>query len=372
MMGETLADEHHQLRNSVRAFLKAKSPEAEVRRLMDTADGYDPAVWSSMADSMGLVGLHIPEEYGGSGFSYRELGIVLEEMGQSLYGGPFFSSAVLAGNALLHSGDGDAKEQYLPDIARGELLATLAVSEPSARWDTDSVATRAERDGSGWALTGTKSFVIDGAIASLIIVAARTVDGLGLFAVNGDGVGMTRIPMATMDMTRKQATIVLERTPAQLLGSVGGGAENLTRTLDCAVIGLAAEQLGVAQRCLDMSVEYAKTRVQFGRKIGTYQAVKHKCSDMLVQVERARSAVVNALRAASDTSEDLSVAAAMAKVSCSEAASRVATETIQVHGGIGFTWEHPAHLYYRRACSSEQMFGRPAYHRELMLRSLGI
>src|SRR5215469_14421089 len=298
------SEEQEELRRSVRRFLEDKSPESEVRRLMETTEGYDPAVWSQMADQLGLQGLTIPEEFGGSGFTYVELLVVLEEMGAALLCAPFFSSVALAANALLTSGDDEAKKSYLPGIASGETIATLAITEDNGKWDFGGIECKAEKKGDGWVLDGHKMFVLDGHVASLIIVAARTKAGVSLFAVQGDAAGLTRTPLPTMDQTRKQARLEFSGTPATLIGADGGAEAGLTKTLDLAAVALAAEQVGGAQHVLDASVEYAKTRIQFGRPIGSFQAIKHKCADMLLEVESAKSAAYYAAWAAAEDSDE--------------------------------------------------------------------
>jgi alkylation response protein AidB-like acyl-CoA dehydrogenase len=371
-MNFAFSEEQDELRTAVRRFLEDKSPETEVRRLMETTEGYDTAVWSQMADQLGLQSLTIPEEFGGSGFSYVELIVVLEEMGAALLCAPFFSTVALGANALLTSGDDSAKADLLPGIASGETIATLAFTEDSGRWDIGGVALEATPSGDGWVLNGHKSFVLDGHVANLILVVARTGAGISLFSVAGDADGLTRTPLATMDQTRKQARLEFSGTPARLIGTDGGAEAGLSKTLDLAAVALAAEQVGGAQRCLDTAVEYAKTRIQFGRPIGSFQAIKHKCADMLLEVESSKSAAYYAGWAAAEDSDELPVVASLAKSYCSEAYFHAAAENIQIHGGIGFTWEHPAHLYFKRAKSSELLFGDPAYHRELLAQRIGI
>jgi alkylation response protein AidB-like acyl-CoA dehydrogenase len=371
-MNFAFSDEQEELRASVRRFLSEKSPETEVRRLMDTDEGYDPAVWSQMADQLGLQSLTIPEEFGGSGFTYVELLVVLEEMGAALLCAPFFSSVALAANALLTSGDDEAKKSYLPGIAAGETIATLAITEDNGKWDFSGIELKAEQKGDSWVLNGHKMFVLDGHVANLIIVAARSAKGVSLFAVEGDAPGLNRTVLPTMDQTRKQARLEFSDTPAALIGTDGGAEPGLSKTLDLAAVALAAEQVGGAQHVLDASVEYAKTRIQFGRPIGSFQAIKHKCADMLLEVESAKSAAYYAAWAAAEDSDELPVVASLAKSYCSEAYFHAAAENIQIHGGIGFTWEHPAHLYFKRAKSSELLLGDPSYHRELLAQRIGI
>jgi alkylation response protein AidB-like acyl-CoA dehydrogenase len=366
------SEEQEELRKTMRAFLEAKSPETAVREQMDTEQGYDPAVWSQMGAEMGLQGLIIPEEFGGSGYSYVELGVVLEEMGRALLCAPFFATVALAANTLLQSGDAAAQKQYLPGIASGSTIATLAFTEPSGKWDEAGITMKASKSGDTYTLTGTKSFVLDGHVANLIIVAARAGGGVSLFAVDGDAKGLTRTSLSTMDQTRKQAKLEFAKTPARLIGTLGKGWDVLSTVLDLAAVALAAEQVGGAQKVLEMSVEYAKVRVQFGRPIGSFQAIKHKCADMLLEVESAKSAAYYAMWCASEMNDELPSVASLAKSYCSEAYFHATAENIQIHGGIGFTWEHPAHLYFKRAKSSELLFGDPTYHRELLAQRIGI
>jgi alkylation response protein AidB-like acyl-CoA dehydrogenase len=371
-MNFAFTDEQDELRKIVRSFLEAKSPESAVREQMETERGYDVAVWSQMAEQMGLQGLHIPEEYGGSGFSYVELGIVLEEMGRALLCAPFFSTVVLAANTLMHSGDEAAKKDYLPGIASGDTIATVAFTEPSGKWDESGIEMEATASGDGYTLTGTKMYVLDGHVADLVLVAARTAAGVSLFAVDGDAHGLTRTALSTMDQTRKQAKLEFDNTPARLLEEEGIGWSVLSKVLDLVAVGLAAEQVGGAQKVLEMAVEYAKVRVQFGRPIGSFQAIKHKCADMLLEVESAKSAAYYGMWCAAEMDDELPTVASLAKAYCSEAYFHAAAENIQIHGGIGFTWEHPAHLYFKRAKSSELLFGDPTYHRELLAQRIGI
>jgi alkylation response protein AidB-like acyl-CoA dehydrogenase len=370
-MNFAFSEEQEELRRSVRRFLQEKSPSTEVRLLMETTDGFDQAVWDQMANQLGLQSLAIPEAYGGAGFSFVELTVVFEEMGAALLCAPYFSTVGLAANALLSSGDESAKKDLLPGIAEGTTRATFALTEDSGHWDVESVALSAS-GGPEWTLSGHKMYVIDGHTSDLIIVVARTGGGVSLFAVDGSAPGLVRTPLATMDQTRKQARLEFSSTPARLIGEEGGAAPAVRRTLDLAAVALAAEQVGGAQRCLDMAVDYAKTRIQFGRPIGSFQAIKHKCADMLLEVESAKSAAYYAGWAAAEDSDELPVVASLAKSYCSEAYFHAASENIQIHGGIGFTWEHDAHLYFKRAKSSELLLGDPSYHRELLAQRIGI
>ncbi|MFN6118519.1 MAG: acyl-CoA dehydrogenase family protein [Actinomycetes bacterium] len=371
-MNFAFTEDKVELRKTVRQFLEAMSPESAVREQMETEAGYVAAVWSQMGEQMGLQGLIVPEEFGGSGYSYVELGIVLEEMGRALLCAPFFSTVVLAANTLIHSGDEAAKAAHLPGIASGETIATLAYTEPSGKWDESGITMQATASGDGWSLSGTKMFVLDGHTANLIIVAARTDKGVSLFAVDGGAAGLTRTALSTMDQTRKQAKLEFSNTPATLIGAEGEGWNTLGRVLDLAAVGLAAEQVGGAQKVLEMAVDYAKVRVQFGRPIGSFQAIKHKCADMLLEVESAKSAAYYGMWCAAELNDELPSVASLAKAYCSEAYFHATAENIQIHGGIGFTWEHPAHLYFKRAKSSELLFGDPTYPRELPAQRIGI
>jgi alkylation response protein AidB-like acyl-CoA dehydrogenase len=366
------SEEQEELRKAVRRFLEDKSPEAEVRRLMETEEGYDPAVWKQMGEQLGLQGLAVPEEYGGSGYSYVELTVVFEEMGRALLAAPYFSTVALAANLLLASGDESAKSDYLPGLAAGTTIGTVALAEASGRWDEAGVTLEARGSGDSWTLTGEKLYVLDGHTADLVLVAARTPGGVSVFAVDKGSSGFTATALSTMDQTRKQARLTFESTPARLVGGEGEGWPAISKMLDLAVVALAAEQVGGAQRVLEMAVEYAKERVQFGRPIGSFQAIKHKCADMLLEVESAKSAAYYAGWAAAEDNDELPVVASLAKSYCSEAYFHAAAENIQIHGGIGFTWDYPAHLYFKRAKSSELLFGDPSYHRELLAQRIGI
>jgi alkylation response protein AidB-like acyl-CoA dehydrogenase len=320
---------------------------------------------------MGLAGLVVPEEYGGAGMGYVELLVVMEEMGRALLCSPFLGTAVFAANALLHCAEETARKDLLVDIAAGRTLATLAHAEPGGRWDMASVELRAVPKGDGFELTGTKEFVLDGHSADVILVVARTDEGLELFQVAADAPGLTRTALPELDLTRKLARLEFSSTPARRI-SRGDQSAALERVMALTLAALAAEQVGGAQACLDMSVDYAKTRLQFGRPIGSYQAIKHKCADMLVAVEFARSAATKACFAAAEDADDLLEAASLAKAYCSEAYFQAAADTIQIHGGMGFTWEHPAHLYFKRAKASDLLFGDAAHHREALAGHLGV
>ncbi|HTK63223.1 MAG TPA: acyl-CoA dehydrogenase [Pseudonocardia sp.] len=354
------------LRAVVRDFLAKRSAPDETRRLIDSGTAYDPEVWTQAAQELGLHGLAVPEGYGGSGATHVELGLVFEEMGAALYSGPFLSSVGLAATALLQLGDSPeaerARETHLPGITAGDTVATLAWAGPDPSVSALN-ATADQGAGGGWRISGTASIVLDGADADLVLVSARTAAGAGLFAVSGDAAGLTRTPLTTLDSTRRLAELTFADVAGELLGTDGGSQDALRRTADLAALYLAAEQLGGAARVLATAVEYAKTRIQFGRAIGSFQAIKHRCADMLIAVESARSVVYHGLWTAVHDPNGLPAAASLARAVASDAYQRAATDNIQIHGGIGFTWEHSAHLYLKRAKSSQLLFGSPARHR---------
>ena len=363
--------EQDDLRTSLRKFLAAKSPEAEVRRVMETELGHDPQVWTALTSELGLTALAVPEEFGGLGFTFLELSIAFEEMGRALLCAPFLS-ACMASTALIASGDRAAQADLLPGIAEGGTLATLAYMESPHDWAGATVACRATATPDGYRISGTKRYVLDGAAADLVLVVADTDGGPTLFAVDPAADGVQRTSIETLDPTRRFADVTFDEAPGRLVGEAGGAPATVSAVLDVAAAALAAEQVGGAQRVLDMSVEYAGIRVQFGRPIGGFQAIKHKCADMFLAVEGARAAAQHAAWVATDDPATLPVAAGLAQAVCSEVYSTAAEENIQIHGGIGFTWEHPAHLYFRRAKSSEILFGDSVYHRGLLARRLAV
>jgi alkylation response protein AidB-like acyl-CoA dehydrogenase len=365
-------EELRDLRLTARGFFAKYSDEQAVRAAMDSDDGFDRTVWTAMADQLGLQGLLVPEEFGGTGFGFKHLQIVMEEMGRALVCAPYLSTAVLAVSALLASGDATQCTKLLPAIADGTLVATVAFTDRRGRWVASDDHVRATNNDAGWHLTGTRHYVLDGAAADVALVAAATDDGPGLFIVDASARGYSATPVETLDMTRRQANVTFDHTDATPVGTIGRARAYLNHALNAALAALAAEQVGGARRLLEMSVEYAQVREQFGRPIGSFQAIKHKCADMLVEVESSTSAAYAACTAIEEDFEETSLLCSLAKAYCSEAYCHVAAENIQVHGGIGFTWEHPAHLYFRRAKSTEMLFGTPAYHRERVLKELGL
>jgi alkylation response protein AidB-like acyl-CoA dehydrogenase len=362
--------EQEELRATVRRFLKAKSPEGEVRRLMETPEGFSAPVWKQMA-GLGLQSLMIPEQYGGSGFGFGEVSIVLEEMGRALLPGPYFATAVLAAGTLLLCGSEEARQEYLPRFATGDTISTVALpGDAGMRWE-EPAPTTATRRGSGYVLHGARNFVLDGLAADLIIVPADLDGQLHLFAVEATTPGLDRTSLDPMDMTRKLARLSFNEAEARLLTASDDEASSvLGQVQDLAAVALAAEAVGCAGATVDMAVSYAKVREQFGRPIGSFQAIKHKCTDMLYSAEMAQSAVSYAVSAVLDGSGEVPAAASLAKALCGDAALYCAAENIQVHGGIGFTWEHPAHLYYRRAKFLEVYLGSPSLHRDRLVQRL--
>lgn len=358
------ASETEELRLAVREFLGVASPTSRVRELMFAEQGYDEAVWRQMAGELGLHGIAVPEEYGGAGATITELGVVFEEMGAALLCAPFFSTVALATQAILCSGDTAAMIDYLPGFVDGSATATLILNGRLDAWHAQAVTLTARADGAGYRIRGDAGLVLDGHTADIVLAAANTSTGTSLFAISAEADGLIREPLATLDRTRKVACLRFDDVPARLIGTDGDAAAGLARTSDLAIVALAAEQVGAAQRCLDMAVGYAKERIQFGRAIGSFQAVKHRCADMLVLVEGARSAAVHAAETADGG--DLSLAASVAKMACSETFLQVALDNMRIHGGIGFTWEHDAHLYVRRAKAGELMFGSPDHHAQRM------
>ena len=374
----SFTDEQQALRESARGFLADHSSSEKVRAAMASELGFDRGVWTRIAQEMGWTAITIGEEYGGLGLGYVELIALLEEMGAHLLCSPFFSSICLGANALTAAATDEQRAEYLPGIASGATIATLALTESKGRWDACGIEATARRDGSEFVLDGVKSYVPDGHAADLLLVAARAPastgeNEVGLFAVRADASGLQRSALPTMDQTRRRAEVVLDGVrvaQSALLGGTMDAWPSLVKTLQLGAIALAAEQVGGADRCLAMAVQYATERVQFGRQIGSFQAIKHKCADMLLQVESARSAAYYAGWAASVEDVELPVLASLAKSYCSDAYFHCAAESLQIHGGVGFTWEYDVHLHFKRARSGEHLLGSPAYHRERIAQQI--
>jgi alkylation response protein AidB-like acyl-CoA dehydrogenase len=365
-------DEQAELQKELRRFLTKYSSEAAVREQLEDPAGYDRDLWSRMGNELGLQGLAIPEKFGGSGFTFVELGLVLEELGRALTVSPFFGSCVMAATLIQALDDDAISSDLLPAIASGESVGAVALAEDTGSWRLDDVTLAASGAGDAWTLDGHKSFVLDGATADTLLVVARTPEGPAIFLVDPAATGLERTAMTTMDLTRKLARLEFSATPARLLATGEAAQAAVASMLDLSAIALAAEAVGGNQKVLDMAVDYAKVREQFGRPIGSFQAIKHKCASMLVDVESSRSAAYYALWAASTGHDEVPIVAPLVKAHCVDTYLAGAGENIQIHGGIGFTWEHPAHLYLKRAKSSQVLLGDSDLHRQLLADRIGI
>ena len=370
-------EEQQEFRSVLRRYFEEVSPTAAVRRVMETEAGWDAAQWRQMNQQLGLCGVHVPEEYGGQGFSFVELGIVLEEMGRALVCAPYFASAVLAATAIMNAATPGQKTALLPPIVSGETIATLAFTEPSGAWDAAATATTATSSTGGrYRLDGVKSFVLDGHTADLIVVLARAPgtageEGLSLFTVPGDAAGLTRTPLKALDPTRKIARLAFDQVEAELVGEAGAATAPIAKTLDQAAACLASEMVGGAERLRQSALDFAMMRMQFGRPIASFQSMKHKQADMLLEVELAKSAAYVAAQAAAEDSAELPALASLAKAAASEAYLQTAIHTIQIHGGVGFTWDNDTHLWFKRAKSSEVFLGDPTWRRERLMQAWG-
>jgi alkylation response protein AidB-like acyl-CoA dehydrogenase len=367
-----LTETQQTLKNTVRKFLAAECPMAEVRRIMETDTGFDPALWAKMTEQ-GWTGMIIPEQYGGFGMGMVEMAATLEEMGRALLPGPFFNTVLMAGALIESAGNEIQKQKYLGAIARGEAKATVAFLEESASASPDGVKMQARAAGGGYTLDGTKLFVPSAAVADVMVVVARLDGELALFVVSGKAAGLKISPMSSMDLTRKAYEVGFKDVKVasdDLLASGQPALKALDRARQIATVGLVAEMTGGMQRLLEITVEYAKTRKQFGRPIGQFQAVQHQCADMLVYTESSRSAAYYAAYAIQERIPEARLAVSVAKAYASEAYRETGNRAIQVHGGMGFTWENDAHLFYRRAKVSEQMFGDAAFHREQIAKTI--
>jgi alkylation response protein AidB-like acyl-CoA dehydrogenase len=367
------SEEQEMLRQSVREFLGAESPMTYVRQMMEDERGFSDDQWRKMAE-LGWTGLIVPEQYGGAGLNMVDMVVVLEEMGKMVFPGPFFASTILGGIAIDLGGSEAQKQRWLPKLADGSQRATLAQVEESGRWDADGIQLPAAKaSGGGFTISGTKLFVHDAHNADLLIVPVRTggsgVDGITMLVVERKAQGVAVRVLKTMDQTRKLCEVTFDNVTVAgdaVLGEIGKGWALLDRLVDRAKVALCAEMCGGAQRVLDMSVEYAKVREQFGKPIGSFQAIQHKCANMMVQVESAKSATYYAAWAVANDVAEAHLAACMAKAYTSDAYRFVSAEGIQIHGGIGFTWEHDMHLYFKRAKGSEVTFGDATHNRELV------
>ncbi len=366
-MSAMFTEQQSDLRGVVADLMAKRSPEDQVRRLMADDTGYDPGVWAELA-AMGLLGLTIPEEFGGAGAGAAELAVVSEQMGRALLCAPYLSAAVLTPYLLLALGDPAENAEALPQIAAGELLATVAFAEAGSARPPAQPVTTAESDGHGWLLTGEKTFVLDAGTAERFYVYAQSPSGTAVFAVDAASPGVSAVPLTTVDQTRRQGRLTLSDARGRLIGGSGAGHGALEAALDRAAVALIAEQAGGAMHAMQMAVDYARVRHQFGRAIGSFQAIKHLCVDMLLEAESAISAARHVAAAFDADEPDRTVDLALAQAYCSDAFVFVAATNIQAHGGIGFTWEHPAHLYLRRARTDAQIFGDSNWHRERYVR----
>ncbi len=350
-----LSESQQILKDNARKFFAGECPIAEVRRLMEAPTAYDATLWTKMAEQ-GFTGITSPEEFGGLGLGKVELVLLMEEAGFALLPGPFFSTVAFAAPIFETIGTAEQKKKYLAPICAGQARSTVAVLESGASWDPTDLQMSA-RDGK---LTGQKLFVTDAAVADSIIVVVRN----GVFVADAKAPGITITPMSSMDITRKQYAVKFNNTPAEKLGELNA----LDRAFDISTAALVAELVGGMQRCLDLTVQYAKTRKQFGKPIGSFQAVQHQCADMYLETESSRSAAYYAAWALEENAPDAATAVSIAKMYASDAARSVGNHGIQIHGGMGFTWENDLHLYYRRAKASETMFGDATFHRERIAR----
>ena len=378
-MAFIFTEDQAQFRDSVSRFLKDKSSTSEVRSLMATDSGFEPKVWQQLSQQLGMTGVHMPEELGGAGFGPVEMAIVCEEMGKSLYCGPYFASAVCAANALRIAGDELQQETLLPEIISGEKLACLAVSEGRGVWTDEVFSTTAKKTDNGHLLNGRKRFVVDACNADTLIVVANDDHGIGFFIVDATAQGVSITALDSMDPTRKLADVQFTDSPAQRLNN--SKPEQLRLLVDIASTALANEMVGGAQTLLDSALSYTQLRFQFGRSIASFQAIKHRLADLLLELELAKSAAYQAAQTLAGSAlwaangqiahmDKVTEHASLAKAAASEVYLHTALECIQMHGGIGFTWENDTHLWFKRAKSSEVFLGTPAEHRERMLTAL--
>jgi alkylation response protein AidB-like acyl-CoA dehydrogenase len=366
------SEQQNLLRASARQFLERESPSDVVHRMSDDPQGYLPDLWQKMAE-LGWMGLVLPETYAGSGLSFVDLTILMEEMGRVLLPAPFFSSVALGALTVLEVGSDEQRRLLLPRLARGEVKVCLALLEADGRYDPRGIGLRASIRGNRATLNGTKLFVVDAQLADYVICVARTrggrnpESGISLFVLDSKAPGVICTPLVSMDQTRRLSEVSFTRVSVSLDAMLNGrdtAWPRLQRALDKATVALCAEMLGGAEKAMELCVAYGKSRVQFGRQIGSFQAIKHKIADMKVWVENAKSVVYYAAWAVDSNAPEASRSASMAKAYCSEMYSRVTADGMQVHGGIGFTWDHNMHLYFKRAKSSEVLLGNATWHRE--------
>jgi len=373
-MDFAFTEEQELLRETVRDFLVAECPMTRVRELMASEAGFDRDLWKQMAE-LGWIGLPIPEGYGGAGLGFLELIVLLEELGRSLLPSPYHAN-LQGALAVLKGGSEEQRQQILPPVVAGDRILSLAITEESGTETLSDLSARAVRDGSGYRLEGTKLYVPDGQNADTLVVVARTgptdQTGVSLLLVERTAPGVAVTPLQSIDATRRLAEVRFENAPAELLGEEGQGPEVWSWVRDRALIAISADALGGCEKTLEDAVSYAKEREQFGRPIGVHQAVKHKCADMLIDVEACRSLALDAAWAAAEELEETALAAAMAKAYTGDAYRRCSAENIQIHGSVGFTWEYDCHLYFRRAKALEVTYGDPVVQRERVASLLNL
>lgn len=365
-----LTETQELLKNAARDFLENECPEQLVRDMEEDEKGYSPDLWGKMAEQ-GWQGLLIPDTYGGAGFDFLDLCVLLEEFGRALVPGPFMSTVFGGAIPIMQIGSDAQKQEFLPKIASGDLIFTLALTEPSARFDEAGIQTQASVSGNEVTFTGTKLFVPDANVADYLIVAGRSAAGvtLGIVAKDQPGVEVTQLVTIARD---KQAEVKLNGAKGQLLGTDGGGWAALQPVLQHYTVGECAYLVGLSQMDFEISVDYAKERVQFGRPIGSFQAIQHKCADMVTDVDGSRFIMYKAAWSLNTDQADKQMAVNMAKAWTSEATRRVVAHGQQIHGGIGFTKDYKIQLYYRRQKRAELAFGDADHHRELVAQQLGI
>lgn len=360
--------ERAELATAVRDLLSAHCTEADVRRIVLTDDGFDPTLWRRLA-AQGVTGLIVDADYGGVGLGAQEVEAVAEATGAALLPAPFLSSAVFATALIQAAGTDDDKARLLPELSQGSSIATVAATGPGGTWSPESVAVEAHSTLRGYLLTGRAHYVPWGQIADITVVVARTDDGVGVFEIDREAAGFERTAATAFDPTVRLSTFTFNQSPARRLG--GAGWNSVDRALSLTTIALAGEQVGGARRIFDVTVEYLKTRIQFGRPIGSFQSLKHMAADLLLEVESATSAAPYAAAQFDIDAPGADGAVALAGFACAEAYHTTAMQAIQMHGGIAFTWEHPAHLFLRRARTGRQLFGSSRDHRERYLASKG-
>ena len=369
-MATTTAEERAAFQDAMKRLMADKSTETDVRRTMELPDGYDPMLWKQLSE-LGFVGLIIDEAHGGAGVGPMELERVMEEAGAALLCGPLLSSGVLAAGLIQALGDEAAKARLVPGIADGSRIATAALTGPAGTWTADAIAVRATSASDSASLDGEASFVTHGQIADVLLVAANAPDGIRIFEVDAHAAGVSIKPLPTFDHTLRLASITFTAAAGRLITSARPAWEAVEQALDLARVALAGEQAGAGRRVLELTVDYAKSRIQFGRPIGGFQAVKHMAADLLLESESAISVARHAARALAEGAADARAQVALASFACADAFSTITATAIQMHGGIAFTWAHPAHLYLRRARADAQLFGAPAAERERYLTAIG-